>query len=112
MLEAMRRRSFLALPAVAYGASRDLYNRLLKAIAQMEVIDTHEHILPESERVGQPVDFFTLASHYALDDVSSAGLPASDRAKILKPDVPASEKWQAFEPYWRYARSTGYGEAL
>lgn len=109
----MRRRTFLALPAAAaYPASKDLYNRLLEAITRMEVIDTHEHIIPEAQRVGQPMDFFTLAGHYAVNDVISAGLPTADRDKLNKPDVPAREKWQSFEPYWRYAKSTGYGEAL
>ena len=73
---------------------------------------THEHILPESERTRQRVDFFTLAGHYAIDDLSSSGLPAADRALLEKPDVPTAKKWSVFEPYWRYVRRTGYGEAL
>ena len=112
MLNIMRRRAFLALPAVTYAASKNLYNRLYEAIARIEVIDTHEHILPESERTRQRVDFFTLAGHYAMDDLSSAGLPAADRALMDKPDVPTAKKWNTFEAYWRYVRGTGYGEAL
>jgi hypothetical protein len=108
----MHRRAFLALPAATYAASKDLYNRLHEATARIEVIDTHEHILPESERTRQRVDFFTLAGHYAIDDLSSSGLPAADRALLEKPDVPTAKKWSVFEPYWRYVRRTGYGEAL
>jgi uncharacterized protein len=108
----MRRRAFLALPATIYAASADLYKRLLQAIERIDVIDTHEHILPEAERVKLPVDFFTLASHYLIDDLSSAGLPAEDRARMEKPEVAAKEKFRAFNEYWRYARFTGYGEAL
>ena len=29
-----------------------------------------------------------------------------------KPDVSAKDKFRAFNEYWRYARFTGYGEAL
>src|SRR6476659_5712383 len=112
ILKIMHRRAFLALPAATYAASKDLYNRLHEATARIEVIDTHEHILPESERTRQRVDFFTLAGHYAIDDLSSSGLPTADRALLEKPDVPAAKKWSVFEPYWRYVRRTGYGEAL
>jgi hypothetical protein len=108
----MQRRAFLALPAAAYAAQSDLYKRLFAAISRIEVLDTHEHILPELERVKQPVDLFTLASHYLLDDLTSAGLPAADRAVLDKPDVAAKDKWRRVEPYWRYARNTGYGEAF
>ena len=108
----MQRRAFLALPAAAYAAPSDLYKRLFEAISRIEVLDTHEHILPERERVKQPVDAFTLASHYLLDDLTSAGLPAADRALLDKPDVLARDKWRRIEPYWRYVRGTGYGEAF
>lgn len=108
----MRRRAFLALPTAAFAATSSLYRRLHDAITRIDVIDTHEHILPEPERLKMPVDFFTLASHYAIDDVTSAGLPAEDRALLQQPGVPAQQKWKVFEPYWRYARFTGYGEAL
>jgi uncharacterized protein len=108
----MLRRGFLALPAAAYAASKDLYNRLLGAAAQVEVFDTHEHILPESERVRQPIDFFTLAGHYLMDDLTSAGLPAQDRTLLANPEGAEKDKWRVFSPYWRYARKTGYGEAL
>jgi predicted TIM-barrel fold metal-dependent hydrolase len=108
----MRRRAFLALPAAAYAASKQLYARLLQSIERLDVIDTHEHILPESERVRQQVDFFTLVSHYALNDLSSAGLPAADRQLITDTRADVKEKWRVFAHYWPYTRNTGYGEAL
>ncbi len=92
--------------------SRALERRLLEAVDRLEIIDTHEHIIPEQERLSQPVDFFTLAGHYAIDDVTSAGLPAAARKIIGRPETPASERWRAFEPYWKFARFTGYGQAL
>lgn len=108
----MRRRAFLALPTAAYAVSSDLQKRLNSAIGRIDVIDTHEHILPEAERLKLNVDFFTLASHYLMDDLSSAGLPADDRARMEEPEVSSKDKFRAFHEYWRYARFTGYGEAL
>jgi glucuronate isomerase len=102
----------LAAPA-AGGAqparSRSLAGRLREAVEGLEVVNTHEHILPERERVAQPVDFFTLAGHYAINDVISAGLPA---AAAAAKDLSPGERWRAFEPYWKHARFTGYGQAL
>jgi len=102
----------LAAPA-AGGAqpvrSRSLAERIRQAVDRLEVVNTHEHILPEADRVSQPLDFFTLAGHYAINDVISAGLPAATAAAK---DLSPSERWRAFEPYWRYARFTGYGQAL
>lgn len=34
--------------------SRSLENRLRAAIDKLEVVNTHEHTLPESERIAQP----------------------------------------------------------
>lgn len=101
------------LAAPAAGAqtarSRSPAQRLREAVERLEVVSTHEHILPERERVAQPADFFTLAGHYAINDVISAGLaPAAASAKDLSP----AERWRAFEPYWKHARFTGYGQAL
>jgi glucuronate isomerase len=78
----------------------------------VETIDTHEHIIPESQRVSAHADFFTLAGHYAINDVISAGLPAADAKRLESPDMPAAGKWKLFGPHWEHARFTGYGEAL
>jgi uncharacterized protein len=120
----VRRRGFLALPflllpgAVTRGGvaaaprAGTLQGDLLQAIEAIEAIDTHEHILPEQERTAAAADFFTLASHYALDDLTSAGLPADARALIERDDVPARKKWEVFAPWWTFVRTTGYGRAL
>jgi hypothetical protein len=92
--------------------STSLQSRLLTSLEALNTIDTHEHIIPEADRAASKVDFFTLASHYLLDDVTSAGLPNDSRAKIESPDTAESEKWRLFEPYWTFARLTGYGQAL
>ena len=94
------------------ASSTSLVGRILQGLEALETIDTHEHIPPESERVAAHVDFFTLASHYLMNDVISAGLPRASRVLIEKAETPEPEKWRLFEPYWKFARFTGYGEAL
>jgi uncharacterized protein len=120
----MRRRTFVSLPLLLLptgprGVPLDASPRpatldsdLAGAIDRIEAIDTHEHILPEGERTAAAIDFFTLASHYVLDDLTSAGLPADTRAELGREDVPARKKWELFAPWWRFVRGTGYGRAL
>lgn len=119
----MHRRTFVSLPlALLPSVGRDapapaaqpgtLQSDLTSAIQAIEAIDTHEHILPEAERTAAPVDFFTLASHYALDDLTSAGLLPEAREQLGRDDVPAHRKWELFAPWWAFVRDTGYGQAL
>ena len=85
---------------------------LAAEIDRIPLVNTHEHIIPEQERTSTQVDFFTLAGHYAINDVISAGLSGDDLKLVRDPDAPMGRRWQAFERHWRNARFTGYGEAL
>jgi len=78
----------------------------------MPLVNTHEHIIPEEERVASTVDFFTLAGHYAINDVISAGLSGDDLQLVRNESAPPQRRWEAFEPFWNSARFTGYGQAL
>ncbi len=115
------RRFFLGQAAVSAGASAagfdaapsaSLVSRFDSALKQVKLYDTHEHLLLENVRTAQPVDFFTLAGHYAMNDVISAGLSGEALAKVREEKAPLAERWRAFEPYWLAARHTGYGQAL
>lgn len=117
-----RRRWFLgsaaAAPAAGWAASpgrqaaSPLEKSLAAALAKIGLYNTHEHLIPEQERVSQTIDFFTLAGHYALNDVISAGLAGGDLATVRDAKAPLEQRWKAFEPYWKAARFTGYGQAL
>jgi hypothetical protein len=110
----LRRRALFAgfAAAAVPGFSQTLESRLLDALNRVDAVNTHEHILPEAERVAKPIDFFTLAGHYAINDVVSAGLPPGALAQINNPDAGSGQRWRLFEPFWKRARFTGYGQAL
>ncbi|MGH9626946.1 MAG: amidohydrolase family protein [Bryobacteraceae bacterium] len=120
----MYRRGFLAATLAAQGgaqsskprsqrrSSGSLRQRMLAALEKIEAVNTHEHIIPESERTSQQMDFFVLAGHYAVNDVISAGLSREAVNRIKQRDTPLAEKWRLFEPFWKPARFTGYGQAL
>ena len=105
--------SVSALAAQGLGLpGGSLAGDLLAAIEKIPLVNTHEHIIPERERTSSPVDFFTLAGHYAINDVISAGLAGDGLARVRDPDTTMQRRWQSFEPYWKSARMTGYGQAL
>lgn len=104
--------SALAATQAASAAAPELQTDLLEAFAQIPLVNTHEHIIPEEERTSSRVDFFTLAGHYAINDVISAGLAGDDLSVVRNPDAPAEQRWRAFELHWQSARLTGYGQAL
>jgi uncharacterized protein len=103
--------SALAAPARP-AQSQSLRGRLEAALSELEIVNTHEHIIPEKERTSQHMDFFTLAGHYAIDDVISAGLSRDDAKLVADQSVPDAERWRRFEPFWKAARFTGYCQAL
>ena len=74
----------------------------------MEIADTHEHFLDERDRTAQRVDFFTLAQGYTISDLVSAGLPPQSSRLIRNEQASETERWQAFENYWKYTSFTGY----
>ena len=115
------RRHFLgSLPGLAVAPAAappppqrgSLEGNLLAAIREIPLVNTHEHIIPEEQRVASHIDFFTLAGHYAISDVISAGLSSDDLKLVRDENAPAQRRWRAFEPHWENARFTGYGQAL
>jgi predicted TIM-barrel fold metal-dependent hydrolase len=83
-------------------------------------IDTHEHLIEESERLAGPLpgfdlfpcnDWAYLFLHYALDDLKIAGMTPDAVQQFIAPNVSPLDKWALFAPYWPYIRQTGYGRA-
>ena len=91
---------------------RSFEGDLLEEIEKIPLVNTHEHIIPEPQRTSSRIDFFTLAGHYLINDAISAGLAGNDLTLVRDPAASLPRRWQAFEPYWKSARLTGYGQAL
>lgn len=83
-----------------------------QAVDSIQVIDTHEHQIEESERLQQKLDFFSLFTTYAVSDLVLAGMTKESRAKCENPDVSIDEKWRLFEPHYLASRHTGYMRAV
>ena len=115
------RRTFLtSFPLLGFSSRQrrsskpqsELEQSLHSALEEVWLFNTHEHLIPEEQRIRQHIDFFTLAGHYALNDVISAGLPPESADLVRSETASPGKRWQAFEPFWKWARFTGYGQAL
>ena len=107
----MQRRSFLST-TLAAPAAPVLLSGLRKEIDKLDIVSSHEHLLWEDERIKANAGLFTLISHYLLNDAVSAGLPPATAKTLEDPKIPLRDRWSSFEPYYRAARFTGYGQAF
>lgn len=102
-----------AEPPATQGA---VYRRLKARIDEIRLIDTHEHLDSEADRLKQPPDCLATMLHYTESDLHSAGMPAvaGQTNKVIAQDtrVPFAERWTQFLKYWPEVRFTGYGRAL
>ena len=102
----------------------DTRSHLRQAIEQQvyatPFIDTHEHLIEESVRLGGSTpdfglfpcdDWAYLFVHYALDDLKIAGMTGDEVKRFISTDVTPGDKWGLFAPYWPRIRHTGYGRA-
>lgn len=87
------------------------YDQLLDLISGMEIIDTHEHLPSEAERIGQPRDFSHLFSHYCVSDLGAAGMSAKEMERFFDAKTPLDEKWRLFAPYYDRIQDGSYCRA-
>jgi predicted TIM-barrel fold metal-dependent hydrolase len=89
------------------------YKEIKKHVDSVRIVDAHEHLPQEPERLKQEVDVLaTFFPHYASSDLRSAGMSEEDLLKIRDPKVPLEERWGVFEPWWERIRNTGYARAV
>lgn len=100
--------------------------KLMAAMAEMDIIDGHEHLPPESRFLVGHRDVFSLISHYVRFDLFSAGLdrkaynenpgfPKSCRKEfrsLFDPEIPIEKRWKLFRPHWENVRYGSYARAV
>src|SRR4030042_4688970 len=89
------------------------YQKLKKHVDKVRIIDTHEHLPQEKDRVGREVDALSeLFRHYASSALVSAGMREEDVTTIRDPSKSLYERWGVLEPWWDRIRNTGYARAI
>lgn len=82
--------------------------KLLDVMENIEIIDTHEHLPPESVRTGSKVDAFTLFAHYTRTDFITARMEPEEYDKMINSDEPLDERWEIFKPFLQFIRYGSY----
>ncbi len=84
---------------------------LLAALQDLEIIDCHEHLGPESERLAQPVDALNLFGHYTRTDLATAGMPNLEFERMHDKSLPLDYRWGLLQPYLPQIRYGSYARA-
>ena len=97
----------------------DVRERLQAKVRGTPLVDTHEHLIEEADRLQgtryprvRCDDWAFLLSHYLDSDLAVAGMPPEALKRFFSPEVDPLKKWSLVEPYWAAVRQTGYGQAV
>ncbi|MCK9413937.1 MAG: amidohydrolase family protein [Prolixibacteraceae bacterium] len=87
--------------------------RIQNAVNAIRLIDTHEHLMSETEALASPADFSTLFTNYQQSDLISSGMAPDKAYSTLKgKDKGVDEKWSATKDGWANMRTTAYGRSV
>jgi uncharacterized protein len=100
-------------------SSSEVRKLIAERVYQTVLIDTHEHLIEEKERLqGVPNsrvpcdDWALLFSHYLNSDLLTAGMRPADMDQFLSAKVEPSAKWRLLAPFWPAVKNTGYAQAV
>jgi predicted TIM-barrel fold metal-dependent hydrolase len=89
------------------------YKDIRKHVDSIRLIDTHEHLPPESVRVNKVVDVLSqFYLHYTSSDLISAGMSMEDLIYIKDTKIPLDYRWAVFESLWEKIQNTGYSRCM
>lgn len=91
----------------------DAYDAIRAYVADLEIVDTHEHLPPfETARDSSLDGIQEYVMDYFNRDLTSAGMPLADMRRVKSEPMPLMARWRLVAPYWDWARYTGYGRVL
>ncbi len=102
-----------AFTALAFSEDQSAVLRRTSAgVHAIRLIDTHEHLTPEPERLKKEMSLFSIL-HYVASDMWADGMERGSSDRMLDDStVPLEKKWEVIAPYWTNVRSTAYGRSL
>jgi uncharacterized protein len=89
-----------------------------KQVFKTPFIDTHEHLIDESERLNciEPIipcdDWTLLLNHYFSFDLVSSGMPKKQLDSFFSRQINPIDKWQILNEYWPYLKNTASGSVF
>ena len=92
---------------------------LVEKVFATPLIDTHEHLIEEKERLTgtksrrvRADDWSLLLNHYLNSDLFVGGLRSESYKRFFAAETDPADKWRLLEPYWPAVKNTGYGQAV
>jgi hypothetical protein len=89
-----------------------------KKVLETPFIDTHEHLIDESERLSciEPIipcdDWTLLLNQYFRFDLISAGMPKDMISSLFSKHINPVDKWKILKDYWPYLKNTASGSVF
>lgn len=87
------------------------YEELSEFISNIKIVDSHEHLPAEADRLQRTLDFSLMFSHYCTTDLKTAGMPGSEMGEFLADNTPVDRKWEIFKPYYDLIHDGSYPHA-
>ncbi len=82
---------------------------LFEEIRKIPVVDCHEHLPTEAERLAEKTDVTRLFAHYCKADLSCAGLYINkDQEEVFAYDLPLMPRWHKLKPAFEAIRFGSY----
>ena len=85
---------------------------ILSEISYIDIIDAHEHLEPERERIKLKLDVCNLFSHYTKYDLLSAGMTEEEYNQMINPGLPLDKRYSLLKKYLPYIKYSSYTRAL
>ena len=90
-----------------------VYARLADYADRMQIIDTHEHIDPHKNHLGESPDVLRdYFSHYITSDLCSAGMNPQTLSKVCDDNFSVGERFSLLEPWLDQVKNTSYYRSL
>ena len=85
-----------------------LERELYRQISELSVIDTHEHVPSEQDRLELEPDAVSLFENYPLTDLRLSGMSREQSLMMVDRSRPLDERWKLFSQYFPYIRNTSF----
>ena len=86
--------------------TRQLANELYQSISELVIIDAHEHLPPEANRLAYEIDAVTLFENYPRFELFTAGITDAQYAMMIDRDIPLDERWSILREFLPLIRQT------
>ena len=86
----------------------EVAEELCRRIGELWIIDAHDHLPPEADRLAMQVDAVSIFENYPMWDLKVAGMSDDEYLAIVDRDGPLEERWEVLSRYLPAIRNTSF----